>query len=150
MKSIPKDTSSDSQTKSVAEKFALDLKGGEVICLYGDLGYGKTTFVQGLARGLRITGKIISPTFIIMRSYTTGIKNFYHVDLYRINHEQEIIDLGLMDIMGDSDNIVAIEWPEKMGKLLPEKRTDVKFEYIDAEKRVISIVNTVNIVNPSV
>jgi tRNA threonylcarbamoyladenosine biosynthesis protein TsaE len=160
-------TNSFSETQKFAEDYARSLKGGQILCLFGDLGYGKTTFVQGLAKGLGITGKIISPTFIIMRSYkiTDGVilgrsspkknddtrinskldsgqaimtaKTFYHIDLYRINNEEEIIDLGLLDILSDSDNVVAIEWPEKMGKLLPEKRIDVRFEYIDENKRKI-------------
>src|SRR3989344_70079 len=94
-------TNSFEETQNIAEEFAHTLKGGEVLCLYGDLGYGKTTFIQGLAKGLGLKGRIISPTFIIMRSYeiklktknekrkTTvqNVKNFYHVDLYRISNE---------------------------------------------------------------
>lgn len=137
-------TESFTETQKIAEDFAKTLKGGEVLCFYGDLGYGKTTFIQGLAKGLGIEGRIISPTFIIMRRYkmklkTQNSKFFYHVDLYRINSEQEIIDLGLLDVMHDEETIVAIEWPEKMGNLLPKKRIDVKLEYVDEDKRKISI-----------
>lgn len=155
-------TNNYQETQQIAEEFAKDLQGGEVLCLYGDLGYGKTTFVQGLAKGLGIKGKIISPTFIIMRTYkgnlissssdpATGgrveksnqnspqLINFYHVDLYRINSEKEIVDLGLLDIINQPESIVAIEWSEKMGKLLSGKRIDVKFKYIDESKRIIDI-----------
>jgi tRNA threonylcarbamoyladenosine biosynthesis protein TsaE len=139
-------TNSFDQTQHIAEEFAKTLKGGTLCCLYGELGYGKTTFIQGLARGLGIEKKIISPTFIIMRSYTisgneSGINHFYHVDLYRINHEQEIIDLGLPDFIKDPQNVVAIEWPGKMGKLLPDKRIDIRLEYLDEDKRSITINN---------
>ena len=140
-------TSSFAKTQKVAEDFAKNLKGGEVICLYGDLGFGKTTFTQGLAKGMGVTGRIISPTFIIMRSYSTTFhfpfstfNSFYHVDLYRISKEEEIVEIGLLDIMNDPQNIVAIEWPEKMGKLLPEKRIEIKFEYIDEDIRRIKII----------
>ena len=139
-------TNSSEETQLFAEKLAQDMHGGEVICLYGDLGYGKTTFIQGFARGLGLDGRIISPTFIIMRSYqalskkqTLGFKTFYHIDLYRINKEQEIIDLGLNEIMNNSENIIAIEWPEKMGKLLPKNRIDIIFEYLEEDKRNIVI-----------
>lgn len=139
-------TNSFKETQKVAEKLVKTLKGGEVLCLYGDLGHGKTTFVQGLAKGLGVERRVNSPTFIIMRTYEKNIKHvsshikfLYHVDLYRINSEQDIIDLGLYDIMNKQDNIVVIEWPEKMGRALPEKRIDIKFEYIDEESRKISI-----------
>ncbi len=139
-------TNNNQETQKFAENFAKSLKGGEVLCLYGDLGYGKTTFIQGLAKGLGITSKIISPTFIIMRSYRVrsknqeaGIRKFYHVDLYRINSEQEIFDIGLLDLVNDSGNIVAIEWSEKMGNLLTQKRIDIKLEYLDEDKRKITI-----------
>lgn len=130
-------TNSSEETQKIAEEFAHTLKGGEVLCLYGDLGYGKTTYIQGLAKGLGIKAKIISPTFIIMRSYKIKLKIFHHVDLYRINTKQEIVDLGLLDIMKDPGSIVAIEWPGKMGKLLPDKRIDIEIEYIDENKRKI-------------
>jgi len=139
-------TNSSKETQLFAEKLARNMHGGEVICLYGDLGYGKTTFIQGFARGLGLEGRIISPTFIIMRSYQANskfqdsrFKNFYHIDLYRINTEQEIIDLGLFELLNNSENIIVIEWPEKMGKLLPKNRIDIIFEYLDEDKRKIVI-----------
>lgn len=132
-------TNSFAETQKIGEAFGKTLRGGEVICLHGDLGHGKTTFVQGLAKGLGITGKILSPTFIIMRSYKAETVHFYHVDLYRIGSEQEIVDLGLTDFMQNQENILAIEWPEKMGSLLPEKRIDILFEYLDENKRKIQI-----------
>lgn len=139
-------TDSYLETQNIAEKIAKSLRGGEVICLYGDLGFGKTTFIQGLAKGLGIKGRIISPTFIIMRSYKISLNNnlsnlqfFYHVDLYRINHEQEIIDIGLSDILGKPENVVTIEWPEKMKNLLPEKRINIQLDYLNENKRKITI-----------
>ena len=125
----------------MAQEFAKTLHGGEVICLYGDLGHGKTTFTQGLAKGLGVTRIVNSPTFIIMRSYKLpNEKTLYHVDLYRLEHEQEMIDIGLSDLMHNPDTIVVIEWPEKLGKLLPSRRIDVKFVYQNEEKRQIEII----------
>ena len=107
------------------------------------MGSGKTTFVQGLAEGLGITKKIISPTFIIMRTYELKDhptkKFFYHVDLYRIESEQDIEGLGLLEIMQDSESIVIIEWPEKIASILPEKRKELVFNYVKDDIRNIII-----------
>src|ERR1700751_5177554 len=101
------------QTQQLGKEFARHLKGGEVLCLYGDLGSGKTTFMQGLAKGLGITRNIISPTFIIMRNYRTRLKikdlrlkNLYHVDLYRIESEKDVEGLGLLELMYREENVV--------------------------------------------
>jgi len=135
-------TNNFEETQKLGEDFARDLRGGEVICLYGDLGSGKTTFVQGLARGLGIEKRIISPTFIIMRTYEINdakVKNFYHVDLYRIETEKDVEGLGLIELMGDPEDIVVIEWPEKIENLLPQERKDIVFKYLDEDQREIVI-----------
>jgi tRNA threonylcarbamoyladenosine biosynthesis protein TsaE len=133
-------TQSFSETQKLGFDFARNIKDGDVICLHGDLGSGKTTFVQGLAKGLGIEQKIISPTFIIMRTYELKKKKnnyFYHVDLYRIESENDVEGLGLLDLMQDPSAIVVIEWPEKITNLLTEKRKDIFFNYIDDKKREI-------------
>ncbi len=143
-------TNSFKETQELGFEFAQKLKGGEVIALHGDLGSGKTTFVQGLAEGLGIKQKIISPTFIIMRTYTisnpqsirqaqdgSAIHNFYHVDLYRIEGEEDVEGLGLLDLFDDKENIVVVEWPEKIENLLPSTRVDLYFEYVGDEEREI-------------
>lgn len=130
-------TTSFEETQQVGESFAQNLKGGEVIALYGDLGSGKTTFVQGLAKGLGIEKHIISPTFIIMRTYAFGSKMLYHVDLYRIESENDVEGLGLRELMNDPANIVLIEWPEKIENLLPENRIDIVFTYLEDDRREI-------------
>lgn len=134
------------ETQKLGEEFASGLKGGEVIALYGDLGSGKTTFMQGLAKGLGIDRNIISPTFIIMRTYkisnstkTFLKKNLYHVDLYRIENEKDVEGLGLFELMNRQENIVAIEWPDKIENLLPEKRINIYFNYKGDDKREIRI-----------
>lgn len=131
-------TNSFEETQKAGFDFAKTLKGGDVVCLHGDLGGGKTTFVQGLAKGLGIEKKIISPTFIIMRSYELGSKNFYHVDLYRVENERDIEGLGLLDLMENEDAIVVIEWAEKIADRLPTNRKEVFFTYLDEDKREIS------------
>ncbi|HWY79122.1 MAG TPA: tRNA (adenosine(37)-N6)-threonylcarbamoyltransferase complex ATPase subunit type 1 TsaE [Candidatus Sulfotelmatobacter sp.] len=143
-------TTSFQKTQEFGESFAHDLKGGEVLALYGDLGSGKTTFMQGLAKGLGITRSIISPTFIIMRTYEmksnikdTGVRTLYHLDLYRIEEESQAIDLGLEELMGNPENIVAIEWPDKIENILPEKRINLFFEYLGDDKRQIRVDHSI-------
>lgn len=146
-------TNNSEETQKLAAKFAKNLKRGEVIALYGDLGSGKTTFTQGLAHALGIHKKIISPTFIIIRSYHInrippflkgggGISStqfLYHIDLYRVHNENDLLDLGFDDILTGKQNIVVIEWPEKIEKILPKNRIKINFEYLDENKRQITI-----------
>lgn len=139
------ETNSFEETQKIGFDLAQTLRGGEVLALYGDLGAGKTTFMQGLAKGLGIDRTIISPTFIIMRSYivdsknASAVRNLYHLDLYRIETEAEAIDIGLMDLVSDAQNVVAIEWPDKVENMLPENSVNIYFEYVGDEKRRIRI-----------
>jgi len=113
------------------------------------LGSGKTTFVQGLAKGLKIEGQIISPTFIIVRKYQTGFKDrnmsfrdFYHVDLYRLEGDlgKEILNLGLPYLWSDPKNIIVVEWAEKIRELIPSDATWINFENIGENQRRIEII----------
>lgn len=124
---------SDRETQELGEEFAKRLKPGDVVCLYGDLGYGKTTFVKGVARGLGVKSRIISPTFVIVRQHklgdrfqALGTRELVHIDLYRIEDERQLVGIGLEDILEDKNAIKLIEWPEKLVEL-PEKRIDIKF-----------------------
>jgi len=121
----------------MGRKTAANLKGGQTFALSGDLGSGKTTFVQGFAAGLGYTGRIISPTFVLMRKYP----HFYHVDLYRFedNIAQEVENIGLTDILGKGKNIVVIEWAEKIKDLIPANAVWIKFENLGKDKRRIII-----------
>ena len=126
-------TKSARETQELGKKLANNLKGG-IVALYGELGSGKTTFVQGLAAGLGIKKRIVSPTFIFIRQYS----NFYHIDLYRIEKPEDARGLGLEEILGDPANIVVIEWAEKIKNLLPKKRIDVKFKILGENERKIT------------
>ena len=140
-------TNSYQETQKIGEDFAKELHAGDILCLYGDLGAGKTTFMQGLAKGLAITHRIISPTFIIVRRYEIKrakseelrVKNLYHIDLYRTETEDDLKGLGIPEILEQKDAIIAIEWPEKMGELLPKKRWELRFEWMDENKRKVAI-----------
>lgn len=128
------------QTKKIAKDMAEKLKKGEIICLFGDLGSGKTVFVQGLAEGLGIKKRILSPSFVFEREYdlVSGAK-FYHIDLYRIGDIDEASNLGLKELFEDKNNTVAIEWAEKIISILPQKRTDVHIDFLNGKKRRIKI-----------
>lgn len=144
-------TKSAQETQALGEKIANNLsfdklssRKGRVIALYGELGSGKTTFLQGLAKGLGIRERILSPTFIMMRTYPitdhqSPITDFYHVDLYRIEDEKDIEGLGLEEIWSDPKNIIAIEWAEKIKKILPKKRIDIHFKYLKNNGREIRV-----------
>jgi tRNA threonylcarbamoyladenosine biosynthesis protein TsaE len=125
----------------LGKKTAADLKGGETLALTGELGSGKTTFIQGLAEGLGIKGRIISPTFILMRKYMASKFDFYHIDFYRLEDglENEVKNLGIDDTWGKKDNIVAIEWAEKIKKSIPGNAIWIKFENRGENERKILI-----------
>ena len=133
-------TKNAEETYRLGEEIGSSLKGGEVFALSGDLGAGKTTFIQGVAKGLGIESRIVSPTFILMRKYS-GRLNFYHLDVYRLEEKinEQVRDLGITDIWEEKDNVVAIEWAEKIKGILPEKTRFVTFENIDEDKRRIII-----------
>lgn len=100
-----------------------------VLCLWGELGSGKTTFVQGFARGVGITRRLLSPTFIIVRRYDISKKSMmlYHLDLYRMNGEKDVEGLGFEEMIADPNAIIVIEWPERLGSHMPTKRIDIHF-----------------------
>ena len=128
------------ETQRLGEKIGRRLKKGAVLALYGELGSGKTTFIQGLARGLGVEKRVISPTFVFVRQYPLSPKGtFYHIDLYRINEVAEASGLGLEEIFTDPEAVVAIEWAEKIDKILPRERTDIFFEYSGEKERKIKI-----------
>jgi len=130
------------ETQAIGQNFAKNLKGGDVVLLYGDLGDGKTTFVQGLAKGLGIERRIISPTFILMRTHrinTKGAKFFYHLDLYRMESEKNLEGLGLEEILGNKENITVIEWAEKIGKKASASSIKVFFKNLGEDKRRLEI-----------
>lgn len=133
-------TSSPAGTKSLAKKIASGIikKGLQdkavILALFGDLGSGKTTFIQGLANGLGIKDKITSPTFVIMKSFRIQVlefKRFYHFDCYRLKNEKDVLALGWQEIIADPRNIVAIEWPEKIKNVLPKETIYLNFKFIN-------------------
>lgn len=127
--------------KSLAEKMIEDTNGPLVIALSGDLGAGKTTFVQGFAQGLGIQEKIISPTFILIREHPVprANKTLYHIDLYRLEDTSQLSSLGLNELFDNPDNIVLIEWAEKAEHLTPKDTIKISISKISEKGREINI-----------
>ena len=125
-------TRNNKQTQKLGEIFAKELRGGEIICLSGDLGAGKTTFTQGLLKGLKIKGPYTSPTFVIMKKYN----HIYHIDAYRVGTE-DILSLGWNEMIADRENIVIIEWAERVKKIIPKNAIWIKFKWINENEREI-------------
>ncbi|MDO8515818.1 MAG: tRNA (adenosine(37)-N6)-threonylcarbamoyltransferase complex ATPase subunit type 1 TsaE [bacterium] len=107
-------------------------KNATVVALQGDLGAGKTTFVQGFMRGMGHRGRVMSPTFILFRRLALRHKRFanvYHVDAYRVRNPKEFSALGFKEIVKDPANIILVEWPERLGRMLPRHTIKISFEH---------------------
>ncbi|MCK5416355.1 tRNA (adenosine(37)-N6)-threonylcarbamoyltransferase complex ATPase subunit type 1 TsaE [Candidatus Parcubacteria bacterium] len=142
MKTI--NTKNENETLGFAEKFARNLKGGEIICLQGDLGVGKTVFTQGLALGLNYKKNVNSPTFVIMKIYKirnpkSEIRNLIHIDTYRLNSEKDIETIGAQEYFGRHDCITIIEWPERIKKIIPKNSIWINIEIKNKDERTIKI-----------
>jgi len=150
----------------LGQRLSADLGGGEVFALTGDLGSGKTTFIQGFAGGLGVE-RAISPTFILVKRYeikfktqnsklkttrphriresvsgavTQNLKFFYHIDLYRLEGdvEGELVEQGVQDLMGKRENVVAVEWADKAPGAWPRGTKWIRLESLNGDKRKIS------------
>lgn len=135
-------SNSEEETFSLARELGREIKKNSVITLRGDLGSGKTVFTKGLAEGLGIKDNITSPTFSLMEIYE-GEVPLYHFDLYRIENPDEFTNLSFEDYW-EGDGVSVIEWPERAGNMLPEKRIDIIIEYIDENRRRITVEYTGN------
>ena len=112
------------------------VRSGDVVALQGDLGAGKTNFVQGLARGLAIAQDVNSPTFILANEYNDGRLPLYHIDAYRVENAQEAEGFGLDDYLS-GDGVTVIEWAERVRNALPRDVLWIEFEYVDENTRYV-------------
>ena len=130
-------TPSADATRSLAAAIEPLLGGGDVLVLAGDLGAGKTTFTQGLAASMGVTAPVTSPTFTLVHEYA-GRVPIVHIDVYRLEHLQEVHDLGFDELVG-GDALAVVEWGDILGPLLPPDRLHVEFEYAsdDEHTRVV-------------
>ena len=118
---------SPGDTYSLGQRLGREAKKGDIFCLNGDLGVGKTVFTQGFAAGLGITEPVNSPTFTILQQYDEGRLPLYHFDVYRIGDVSEMDEVGYEDCFY-GDGVTLIEWPERIRELLPEHVVTVTIE----------------------
>ena len=127
-------TKSEKQTINLGKKIAKRLHGGEIFSLIGELGAGKTVLMKGMAKQLKIKKTITSPTFVLMKVYSIGNKqstiiNLVHVDAYRLNSGQDLIEIGLKDWLGKPNAVTAIEWADRVKDILPKSKIIVKIKF---------------------
>lgn len=120
-------SNSPEETFHLGEELGKQLTGGEIICLYGELGTGKTVFAKGLGKGLGITEEITSPTFTLIQEYASGSKTglkFIHMDLYRLQYAEEAETIGVFDYFQE-DCVCLMEWPELIVDSIPAERLEI-------------------------
>jgi tRNA threonylcarbamoyladenosine biosynthesis protein TsaE len=138
------------EMKSLGAAVALSLlaqpvpSSARVIALHGDLGAGKTTFAQGFLSSLGVRSRVISPTFLLMRPYAIkggSYQRVVHIDCYRLHKKEELLSLGLQQLLASTDTILLIEWPELIADLLPDETMHVYIEHpLKGSSRLVRIV----------
>jgi tRNA threonylcarbamoyladenosine biosynthesis protein TsaE len=130
------------QTENLAKMLAKEIlkyknnkKQALVFGFVGNLGAGKTTFIQSFAKGLGVKGRLTSPTFVLMKKYG----NLYHLDCYRIKSHKDIMALDFQEVVSNFKNVILIEWAEKIKKILPKDTVWIKFKILNKDKRKIEI-----------
>lgn len=137
-------TKNAEETRKLGMEIASRFNRGEIICLEGDLGAGKTTFSQGLLRGLGAEGPYTSPTFVVIKEYKTKNRNVYHIDAYRIGVE-DMVELGWEELVANKSNVIILEWPEKIKKIIPENSLWINLRHLNENKRELTFVNNIKL-----
>ena len=132
-------THDETETWDVAKRFAATLAPGDVVCLEGDLGAGKTTFTRGLCAALGAKRTVTSPTFCIVSEHPSESFLVVHMDLYRLQGEDDVLQIGWEDYLARGA-VLVVEWPDRAGSLIPADAKHVRFSYGASEtERVISV-----------
>ena len=148
------ETNSVEETWALAREFAKDLHPGDVVCLEGDLGAGKTTFTQGLASAMGVKGRVTSPTFCTVQEHDGRVQQaassdqaqkgrespvfLVHMDLYRLHGEDDVLSIGWEDYLARGA-VLVVEWPERAGALIPANARHVEIRHVSDEFRIIRI-----------
>lgn len=136
-------THNEEETFCLGQELGRTCRGGEVFALYGDLGAGKTKFVQGLAVGLGVKSRVNSPTFNILKIYKTEtsapVKTFCHIDAYRLKDAAGLAALGAEEFFDDRTTVSAVEWAEKVEGVLPRSVKTITIEHLAGTDRKITI-----------
>jgi tRNA threonylcarbamoyladenosine biosynthesis protein TsaE len=135
---------SPDETAAIGEAFAGWLHDGDVVLLHGDLGAGKTTLAKGIASALGVEDVVSSPSFSLVNEYDTGltakVSRLYHLDLYRLQNEDDLASIGFDDFMPPADGITLVEWPERASTALPERFLLVEIETVGPGSRRLRFV----------
>ncbi len=127
----------EQDTLDLAAWLAPLLKPGDLVCLWGDLGAGKTFFANALGRALGVAEDLDSPSFVILKEYRCPRFPVYHLDLYRLKSEEELLDLGIFDFL--ESGVTLIEWPQRAQSLIPPHDLDLRFAF-DGSRRSVEVV----------
>ena len=128
------------ETEAFGAALARELRPGDVVTLIGEIGAGKTTFVRGLARGLGVSaGSVASPSFVLVRQYTSGRMPLYHADLFRLENLPQAANVGLEECY-EAGGVTLIEWANKVPGVLPEQFLEIRFETEDPETRRLVMI----------
>ncbi|MBN2640112.1 MAG: tRNA (adenosine(37)-N6)-threonylcarbamoyltransferase complex ATPase subunit type 1 TsaE [Victivallales bacterium] len=134
------ETHNEQETADFAARLSMELGGGTVLALHGDLGAGKTVFARGFARGLGITEPVSSPTYTIIQEYKLPQdKWFYHMDLYRIDDYRSALAFGVEEYLEDSNAYILLEWPLRIKELLPTSTRHIYIEHLSENSRRIIV-----------
>lgn len=127
------------ETEQIGQRIGRDLRPGDIVCLYGDLGTGKTTLVRGIASVFGIPGRdVTSASFTVIAEYP-GDPFFYHIDLYRINSSDDLDSTGIWDLIG-GDSISVIEWAENLGEITGQERDIIRIWLSDCSDNAREII----------
>ncbi|MFA4830989.1 MAG: tRNA (adenosine(37)-N6)-threonylcarbamoyltransferase complex ATPase subunit type 1 TsaE [Patescibacteria group bacterium] len=150
---------STEETIEIGKKIAAQFNAGDIVLLYGELGAGKTTLVKGMAEYFGLNpNDVVSPTFTLMQIYNTNtdktkkweqkirksglsvIRKLVHIDTYRLENEEQLVEIGAEDYLGEKSTVCLVEWPEKLVSLLEDKKIlNIKIERVGESERVIKI-----------
>lgn len=135
---LTRQTHSADETRALARRLGLALRAGDVLCLQGDLGAGKTTWTQGLARGLGVPDgdPVNSPTFMLLAEHRHGRVPLFHFDMYRLDSSAGLYDLAFDEYL-DGEGVVVIEWADRIADALPEERLDIALVAETSDSRTI-------------
>lgn len=131
-------TKSPEETKNLGKEVSKLTKPGDLLAFYGELGVGKTCFIQGISQGLKVKDYVTSPSFTIINEYQGKIP-IYHFDLFRLNNAEEILELGYEEYFY-GEGLIVIEWAEKIEQLLPKEHLKIDIKFRDHYKRIISFI----------
>ena len=131
-------TEGPEDTMRLGEELARELRAGDVVALVGELGSGKTTLAKGIAQGLFVREPVISPSFLLARTYR-GQMLLHHLDAYRVNSPQELVEVGLTELLPPEEGVTVVEWADRVEELIPPGSLWIRLEHLDGDRRKLTL-----------